>query len=157
MRLPVGIFLCSLYISLRRRPSLCLFSTFLVANLILVKESRQFRSKAHPLSICRRAHTPIFECRSKPYSRSSDDSNGAARANHTDMGMADAERKRLADNRTDSNRSEGRNPSRIDMNRGKSRVAKTGQRTAADNIRSSHRNQRQLMFLHSQLSGLEDN
>jgi hypothetical protein len=55
------------------------------------------------------------------------------------MGMADVGRKMAADNRTDSNRSEGRNPSRIDRSRGESRVAKTGQRTAEDNIRSSHR------------------
>jgi len=88
--------------------------------------------------------------------RPSDDSHGEVHVNHTDRGMVDTERKRLGDNRTVLNRSEDRRLSHIDKSRVKSQAAKTDQRTAQGNNRSSHRDQRRLIFLHSRLSELAE-
>ena len=71
---------------------------------------------------------------------SNGDSNGEARANHTDVGMGDTARKSVADNRTGSNIREGRSLGRIDTGKGESRVLRKDQRTVEGNNRLCHRN-----------------
>ena len=77
---------------------------------------------------------------------SSADSNGVVHANHADTRMVDRGKARRADNRTASNRSEGRNPNHSRYSRG---MARTGQRTAQGNNQSFYRSQRRLLFLRS--------
>jgi hypothetical protein len=88
--------------------------------------------------------------------RPSDDDNGVARALHIDMDMVDTARQTRVDNRTGWHRSEDRILSRIDKSKAESQTAKMGQRTEENNNGSSHRNQRRLIFLNSQLPGLVD-